>query len=29
MIYLKKFNEKLTEEQEESLKDFCDSCFGW
>ena len=29
MIYLKKFNEKLTEEQEESLKDFCDSCFAY
>ena len=27
MIYLKRFNEKLTDEQVESLKDFCDSCF--
>lgn len=29
MIYLKRFNEKLTEEQEESLKDLCDSCFAY
>jgi hypothetical protein len=29
MIYLKRFNEKLTDEQLESLKDFCDNCFAY
>jgi hypothetical protein len=29
MIYLKRFNEKLTDEQVESLKDFCDNCFAY